>query len=40
VTPGGRDTGRRSKSNPFVDRSVDAGQPLIVEAVKRELFRK
>lgn len=40
VTRSGNDTGRRSKANPFVDRVVDERQSLIVEAVKRELFRK
>jgi len=40
VTRSGVDTGRRSRSNPFVDRAVDAGHHLIVEAYKRELFRK
>jgi len=39
VTPGGRDTGRRSRANPFVDRAVDAARSLIVEVVQRVLYR-
>ncbi|TAL42569.1 MAG: hypothetical protein EPN91_07950 [Salinibacterium sp.] len=40
VTRSGIDTGRMSRANPFVNRATDAGKFVIVEAYKRELFRK
>lgn len=40
VTRSDFNTGRRTRANPFVDRATDAGHTLIVEAYKRELFRK
>jgi len=39
VTARGRDTGRRTRANPFVDRAVEATRPLWEEAVRRELYR-
>lgn len=40
VTVSGIDTGRTTRANPFVDRSVEAGRDLIFEAVRRELYGK
>jgi hypothetical protein len=40
VTISGHDTGRRSRANPFVDRAIEPIAPLIVEAVRRDLFRR
>jgi len=40
VTTSGIVTGQRARGNPFVDRAVAGVEPLIVEAVKREFFKR
>lgn len=38
VTPGGRDTGRRSKANPFPGRAADAARPAALDIVRRAIL--
>ncbi len=37
VTPGGRDTGRRSKANPFPGRAANAARPAAIAIVRRAI---
>jgi hypothetical protein len=38
VTPGGRDTGRRSTANPFIDRAAEPRKEEAMRIVSRAIF--
>lgn len=40
VTPGGRDTGRRTTGNPFVDRAVEPRLDKAMNEIQKALFEE